>query len=141
MFELSPTLANDTVLIGNFSLSRVLLMNDSNYPWFILVPRQNDIQEIYQLERSKQEQLLHESSVLAGVIMEYFDGDKLNIAAIGNIVPQLHLHHIVRYKNDIAWPKPVWGLHQSVEYETPKLKLIKKEIIALLTDEINFQPC
>ena len=111
MFELNQVLSKDTIALGDMPLSRVLLMNDSNYPWFILVPRQNNIQEIYELEKKQQEQLLKESCFLGKAIMQHFNGDKLNIATIGNIVPQLHLHHIVRFTYDIAWPKPVWGSH------------------------------
>ena len=84
-------------------------MNDSNYPWFILVPDREDITEIHQLNETDQQQLITESSVLSRIIHKQFNADKINIAALGNLVPQLHIHHIVRYKNDAAWPAPVWG--------------------------------
>ena len=84
-------------------------MNDSNYPWFILVPDREDITEIHQLNETDQQQLITESSVLSRIIDKQFNADKINIAALGNLVPQLHIHHIVRYKNDAAWPAPVWG--------------------------------
>ena len=79
-------------------------MNDSNYPWFILVPAREGIREIYQLEAADRVQLLDESCALSEFIMDYYKGEKLNVAALGNQVPQLHLHHIVRYASDPAWP-------------------------------------
>ena len=84
-------------------------MKDSNYPWFILVPDREDITEIHQLNETDQQQLISESSTLSRIIDKQFNADKINIAALGNLVPQLHIHHIVRYKNDAAWPAPVWG--------------------------------
>ena len=84
-------------------------MKDSNYPWFILVPDREDITEIHQLNETDQQRLITESSVLSRIIDKQFNADKINIAALGNLVPQLHIHHIVRYKNDAAWPAPVWG--------------------------------
>ena len=84
-------------------------MKDSNYPWFILVPDREDITEIHQLSETDQQQLMSESSTLSRIIDKHFNADKINIAALGNLVPQLHIHHIVRYKTDAAWPAPVWG--------------------------------
>ena len=109
MAELHPQLRQDCLLIGRFSLCRLLLMRDANYPWFILVPDREGISEIYQLSEADQVQLLRESSRLASVLAERFQADKLNIAALGNVVPQLHIHHVVRYRDDAAWPAPVWG--------------------------------
>ena len=108
-FELHSQLAADTVEVGRFSLCRLLLMNDASYPWFILVPQRPAISEIYQLGDVDQRALLAESSLLGKALMSEFSGDKLNIAALGNMVPQLHLHHVVRYRDDPAWPAPVWG--------------------------------
>ena len=109
MIELHPRLASDCVMLGRFRLCRLLLMNDQNYPWFILVPDRAGIREIYQLSSEDRAQLLDESCRLAQFLMNEFNGDKLNVAALGNEVPQLHLHHIVRYESDPAWPGPVWG--------------------------------
>lgn len=116
MFTLDPQLARDTLPIGDLPLCRLLLMNDATYPWFILVPRRADIREIYQLAAVDQQQLLAESSQLARLLAEQFFADKLNIAALGNLVPQLHVHHLVRYRTDPAWPKPVWGLLPAKPY-------------------------
>lgn len=111
MFNLHPRLVEDTFCVGDLPLCRLLLMNDASYPWCILVPRRADITEIYQLSPAEQQQLMVESSLLASALAVLFQADKLNIAALGNMVPQLHLHHIVRYRTDPAWPAPVWG-HQ-----------------------------
>ena len=107
MAALHPQLAADCVVLGRFPLCHLLLMNDRNYPWFILVPDLADIREIYQLEATDRKQLLDESCLLSEFLMNEFNGDKLNVAALGNLVPQLHLHHVVRYESDPAWPTPI----------------------------------
>lgn len=109
MFTLHPQLAADTFVLGDFPLCRLLLMNEANFPWFILVPRRAGIREIFELPDDDQQQLLRESCHLARQLDRIFRADKLNIAALGNLVPQLHLHHVVRYRNDPCWPEPVWG--------------------------------
>lgn len=109
MAELHPQLLKDCLVLGRFPLCHLLLMQDANYPWCILVPDRDEISEIYQLSEQDQLQLLRESSFLAEFLMKTFNGDKMNIAALGNIVPQCHLHHVVRYHSDAAWPAPIWG--------------------------------
>lgn len=108
-FELHPRLAADTLALGDAPLCRVLLMNDAQFPWAILVPRRAAIREIHDLDEPDQVQLLRESVALGRALMAAFAGHKLNLGALGNLVPQLHLHHIVRYPDDPAWPGPVWG--------------------------------
>ncbi|MGR9014092.1 MAG: HIT domain-containing protein [Gammaproteobacteria bacterium] len=108
-FQLHPRLEQDCIAIGRFELCRLLMMNDSQYPWFILVPERADLQEIYQLSKPERELLTEESSYLAENLAILYQADKMNIAAIGNMVPQLHIHHVVRYRTDKAWPAPVWG--------------------------------
>ena len=115
-FELHPRLRADTHCLGDFPLCRLLLMNDRRYPWFILVPRRSGIREIFALPQRDQVQLLKESSHLATVLQHLYRADKLNIASLGNLVPQLHLHHIVRFTTDPAWPRPVWGLFPAEPY-------------------------
>ncbi|WP_341502367.1 HIT domain-containing protein [Gallaecimonas sp. GXIMD4217] len=110
MFKLHAQLAADCILVGDLPLCRLLMMNDANYPWFILVPRRDGIREIYQLSEPDQQQFLKESSALSKALMVAFDGQKLNVAALGNMVPQLHVHHVVRHSHDPAWPKPIWGM-------------------------------
>jgi diadenosine tetraphosphate (Ap4A) HIT family hydrolase len=115
-FSLHPQLASDCHLLGDLGLSRVLLLDDSRYPWVILVPRRADIREIYQLDPADRNLLLEESCRLGEFMMRAFAGEKLNVGALGNLVPQLHLHHIVRRRADPAWPGPVWGHSVAVPY-------------------------
>jgi len=141
MFELHPRLAQDTLAIGDFPLCRLLLMNDASYPWFILVPRRFGIREIFELPQREQQQLLRESSQLSLVVSRIFQADKLNIAALGNVVPQLHLHHIVRYQNDQAWPGPVWGRFPAQPYTERARQDTCAGLISHLTDFTPDQSC
>ena len=115
-FQLHPRLKEDCIAIGRFDLCQLLMMNDSQYPWFILVPEKPDIKEIYQLGKLDRHTLTEESSYLAENLAALFKADKMNIAAIGNLVPQLHIHHVVRYQTDKAWPAPIWGKFAAVAY-------------------------
>jgi len=117
-FKLHATLAADTCTIAELPLCRLLLSNDANYPWSILVPRRDNITEIHQLNPADQLQLITESSALSQCLQSVLSPDKLNIAALGNMVPQLHIHHIARYKNDKAWPSPVWGHSPATTYDS-----------------------
>ena len=141
MFELHPRLAQDTLVVGDFPLCRLLLMNDVNYPWFILVPRRAGIREIFELEHLDQQQLLVESSQLSQLLNKIFQADKLNIAALGNMVPQLHIHHIVRYQTDLAWPNPVWGLFPAQPYTERARQETCACLIEHLTDFIPDKNC
>jgi diadenosine tetraphosphate (Ap4A) HIT family hydrolase len=115
-FQLHPKLAADTLAIGDWPLCSLLLMNDAQYPWAILVPRRAGLREAYQLDARDQQQLLAESNHLGREMMRTFSGDKLNVAALGNMVPQLHVHHVVRLASDPAWPAPVWGRLPAMAY-------------------------
>jgi len=112
-------------------------MNDCQYPWFLLVPQKPDLTELYQLEKPDRQLLIEESSWLAENLALLYQADKMNIAAIGNLVPQLHIHHIVRYKNDKAWPAPVWGKFAAVPYTeqqmSENLVLVKERLGRYLT--------
>lgn len=136
-FQLHPRLQQDSIAIGTFKLSELRLINDSHYPWFILVPKQPDISEIFQLTETDQQQLQQESNLLAKTLADVFKADKMNIAAIGNMVPQLHIHHIVRYKDDIAWPAPVWGKFDAVPYTAHQIEKIKSNITTQLKDALS----
>lgn len=127
-FSLDSRLQNDSIILGDFTLSRLLLMNDKQFPWFTLVPRRENKQEVYQLNESDQSQLWLESRVLSIALMDIYHGDKLNLAAIGNIVSQLHLHHVVRFKDDICWPKPIWGQVPMKNYSTDEIETVAKTI-------------
>ena len=138
MFKLHPQLAQDCFELGAFPLCRLLLMNDSNYPWFILVPQRAEVREIYQLSQADQAQLLRESSHLAQVLARLFEADKMNIAALGNMVPQLHLHHIVRYRGDAAWPAPVWGRVPAEPYTDAGVALLLERLRGALGEGFVF---
>lgn len=109
MFELDNRLVNDTVVVADCALCRVLLMNDSRYPWLILVPRVASVSEVFELTAEQQQQLWQETSAIAQRLKNEFQADKINIATLGNVVKQLHMHVVVRMQDDTAWPAPVWG--------------------------------
>lgn len=134
MFSLHPRLAADTLLLGDFPLSRCLLMNDMHYPWLILVPQREGVREIFELAPDDQQQLLRESSWLSERLARHFNADKINIGALGNMVPQLHLHHIVRYQNDAAWPAPVWGRHPAQAYTADNLQMMQARLQQAFAD-------
>jgi len=139
MFELHADLRRDCFSIGNFPLCHVLAMNDVNYPWFILVPARVGVREIYQLNNSDQLLLLRESSYLAQQLAVEFNADKMNIAALGNITPQLHVHHIVRYRTDPAWPKPVWGQRPATPYTATQRVDVRSRLKRCLTQDLVFR--
>ncbi|MEC8229987.1 HIT domain-containing protein [Alteromonas sp. 009811495] len=128
MFELDSRLHNDTFFVCDLTLCRVLLMNDSQFPWLILVPRKNDIAEIIDLTEHEQILLLQESATVSKVLQAVFTPFKLNIAALGNVVRQLHVHHVARFEGDVAWPKPVWGNQAAVPYKEESAKLLIAQI-------------
>ncbi len=132
MFELHPVLENDSVLIGRFGLCQIRLINDSNYPWVLLVPEREGLAEIHQLSIEDRCLLAEESAFLSAILADLFEADKMNIAAIGNRVPQLHVHHIVRYKTDPAWPAPVWGELPMKPYSDEALEETADKIAAAL---------
>ena len=109
MFSLDSRLQQDTLVVGDFPLCRLLLMNDANYPWFILVPRRESVSELFQLDIADQQSLWQETTRLAEILKDAFSADKMNVATLGNVVSQLHMHVIVRRREDAAWPAPVWG--------------------------------
>ncbi|MDO9104381.1 MAG: HIT domain-containing protein [Methylovulum sp.] len=120
-FELHPRLQQDCIAIGRFELCRLLMMNDQHYPWFILVPERADLRECYQLAKPERALLCEESCYLAENLARLYHADKMNIAAIGNLVPQLHIHHIVRYQTDPAWPAPVWGFAPALPHTAQQI--------------------
>lgn len=110
MFTLHPRLDADTVPVTEWPLCRVLLMNDANYPWLILVPEVPDAVDIHDLDVAQAAELMLEVHRVSGILREHTRADKMNVAALGNVVPQLHVHVIARYVDDPAWPRPVWGV-------------------------------
>jgi diadenosine tetraphosphate (Ap4A) HIT family hydrolase len=117
-FSLDPQLERDTAAIGDLPCSRVVLMNDSNFPWLIVVPRRAGAVEIFDLDEGERAQLMSELALLARLLKDLTGCDKINIAAIGNVVSQLHVHVIARRRDDPAWPRPVFGALPARPYET-----------------------
>ena len=120
-WSLHPQLRADTVPACDLALSQVLAMNDANFPWLILVPRRAGVSEIFDLG-DEQATLLNEVSLVSRALKAVTQCDKLNVAAIGNVVPQLHVHIVARRKNDALWPKPVWGAAPPRAYEPAALE-------------------
>lgn len=139
-FELHPRLAQDCIVLGDFPVCRLLLMNDANFPWFILVPRRAGATEIYHLSEEDQCAVIKESSHLASNLADTFAARKMNVASIGNMVPQLHIHHIVRYENDPAWPAPVWGKLPAVPFTDEQIHDVRHKLEALMAGELDFVP-
>jgi diadenosine tetraphosphate (Ap4A) HIT family hydrolase len=120
-WSLHPQLAADTVPVCDLPLSRLLAMNDANFPWLILVPRRAGVSEMIDLG-AEQALLMDEISRVSHALKDETRCDKLNVAAIGNVVPQLHVHIVARRKSDAVWPKPVWGALPRRDYEADAME-------------------
>lgn len=127
-WHLHPQLADDTHPVASWPLCELRLMDDSNHPWLILVPRVFDAVELIDLSTAQHAELMREISVASRILQGAFKPHKLNVAALGNLVPQLHVHVIARYENDIAWPRPVWGMAAAQPYSP---EMLVKRIQAL----------
>ena len=138
-FELDARLANDCLLLGKLDCSLLLLMNNSLLPWFILVPV-TQATEIYQMQKEQQLQLLEEINLLSGFINSEFSIEKLNVAAIGNIVKQLHVHVVGRHSSDYCWPGVVWGADQSEPYSDAEIARIRRSLKTRFKGRIKLQP-
>lgn len=132
MFALDSKLAADTFLISDLKSSRLLLMNDSNYLWLILVPRKENLVELTDLNFDEQIEVLREINLVAEILQKEFVAEKLNIAALGNVVKQLHIHVIARQRNDVTFPKPVWGNAPAKPYEKDEAAKIIAKIKSFL---------
>lgn len=108
-FHLDPRLEKDSLFLADLSLCQLRLMNNKNYPWFLLIPRQEGLREICDLKLTDQTQLMSEINQVSLWLKEYTGCDKLNIASFGNKVSQLHIHIISRFETDLAWPEPIWS--------------------------------
>ena len=138
LFELDSRLKQDGVILGRFPLSLLLLMNDSRYPWFILVPRREEVSELFQLDAADQRSLWRETLLLAELLKDTFKADKMNVATLGNVVSQLHMHVIVRRKDDPAWPAPVWGKHPAKAYSDEQVAALRDKLRMVLDDDFQF---
>jgi diadenosine tetraphosphate (Ap4A) HIT family hydrolase len=131
-FALDPRLTADTQLVGEMELSRLLLMDDARFPWLILVPRRAGVTELIDLPLAEQYLLLGEINACAQALRALPGIDKLNIAALGNVVAQLHVHVIARRRDDTAWPRPVWGMGERVAYSDIALRALLADLRAAL---------
>ena len=138
MFTLEPQLEHDTLPIGDFPLCRLLLINDAQYPWFVLVPRREDVSEVFQLSEADRQVLWDETTFLAEALKDTFAADKINVAALGNVVSQLHMHVIARRRSDVAWPAPVWGKYPPKPYEAAQVDTIKDKLRMVLASSFTF---
>jgi diadenosine tetraphosphate (Ap4A) HIT family hydrolase len=132
MFKLHPKLEEDSFFVADLKISRLLLMNDSNYLWLILVPKIENASELTDLNFEDQIEVLREINLCGKILKESFLVDKLNIAALGNVVPQLHIHVIGRMKNDVAFPKPVWNSAPAKSYAPAEAASVISKINELL---------
>ena len=135
---LDERLSSSCFVLGNWPLSTVLLKNDQNIPWFLLVPRVNNVEEIYHLESHEQIMLMQEINHLSLLVKKHYQPEKINIAALGNIVRQLHVHCVARTSNDPFWPQGIWqSCYQSKAYSEEQLQLLLPILKNLVSDEIK----
>ena len=120
-WHLHPQLAEDTHPVAHWTLSELRLMDDQNHPWLILVPRIEDAVELIDLSPAQQAELMGEIAIASRALQAAFKPHKLNVASLGNLVPQLHVHVIARFEHDIAWPRPVWGMASAQPYSPDAL--------------------
>ena len=132
-FQLHPQLEADTHLICRTENCQILLMDDARFPWIVLVPEVADIRELYELKARQQQQAYQSILRISKSLAEYSNADKMNVAALGNQVPQLHIHIIARYETDAAWPGPVWGVGQAEPYRPDQLQQRLSDLGATLS--------
>lgn len=137
MFKLDERLNHDTYALGDLPLCRVLLMNDNRFPWLILVPRQSGISEVFELDATQQQQLWQEAAQTAEALKRLSGADKMNIATLGNVVSQLHIHVVARRQTDIAWPAPVWGNGQAQPYDKEQIQQLRKQLCTNLGNDFS----
>jgi diadenosine tetraphosphate (Ap4A) HIT family hydrolase len=138
-FELDQRLQKDSYFVCKLSLSQVRLINDNQFIWCVLIPEINKVTEIIDLNDAQQNQMWLESAALSRALQTGFVPDKLNVAAIGNVVSQLHVHHICRLTTDVAWPAPVWGRQAMVNYQEKERLMLIEKIHDLLKEQGAFK--
>ena len=136
-FEVDSRIEASAFFLGDWPLSRIYLKNEANFPWMILVPRQAGIQEIYELSEASRQQLMKELAALSEMMVAVFNPDKLNVGALGNIVSQLHIHVVARFKADTLWPHGIWQPNVDahpypVERVVELIPLLEKKVRAFL---------
>ncbi|PHS79635.1 MAG: hypothetical protein COB59_00900 [Rhodospirillaceae bacterium] len=133
MFELHPTLANDTVEITQLNVCRVLLIRDKTYPWIVLVPEREGLRDLDDLNEPDRIQVMAEIDQASKALKALFTPYKINVAALGNVVEQLHIHVIARFQNDAAWPGPIWGVAPLKDYADTD----RDQLVSRLKAELN----
>ena len=128
MFQLHPQLEADSHYVTDLPLCQVRLENVRNFPWLILIPKQTNLTEVHQLLATQQAQLILESSLCAQALQSCFAIDKINVGALGNVVPQLHWHVVGRRTKDDAWPRPVWGVADTDPYTPCELEMLISQL-------------
>ena len=139
MFALHERLEADTFPIGTLALSKVLLINNALFPWVVLVPERDNVSEIIDLTLSERILLMAEIALISDVMKQVVPCDKLNVASLGNVVPQLHVHVIARTEDDVAWPNPVWNNGHEAYQPTQHKKVINTLVKELVKHE-DFSP-
>ena len=139
-FQLHPQLAKDTTIIGHFPLCLVLLHRDNVAPWIILVPKRSEMKELHHLPMQEQQQFLIESQAISQALEAIFRPDKINLGALGNLVPQLHIHHIARHIYDMAWPGPIWGNTKGEFRTKEEQERMQAQVSSLLSLSNIFTP-
>lgn len=133
-FQIDERLSSTCITLGDWPLCRILLKNNADYPWLILVPRQNELRDLDDLPHELRQQLMDEMAQLSTIIKSYFKPDKLNIGTLGNIVSQLHIHFVARFTFDNLWPHGIWQAAQTQRsYSEGRLKTLTDELRSLLT--------
>jgi diadenosine tetraphosphate (Ap4A) HIT family hydrolase len=132
-FALHPTLARDTIEVTRLPLCRVLLMRDRRFPWLILVPEREGVREIHELSPEDRVALIEEIALASEALQRLFQPDKVNVGALGNVVPQLHVHVVARFETDPAWPGPVWGSGAAEPYPESDIVELRERLAARLT--------
>jgi diadenosine tetraphosphate (Ap4A) HIT family hydrolase len=131
-FELDARLARDTDLVASLGLCQLRMMKDSRWPWFMLVPQRNSVSELFELKPLDQALLTFETNMVAAALKKATGAEKINVAAIGNIVRQLHVHVVARFEGDANWPGPIWGFGQSKPYDDAE----RRALIDRLTENL-----
>ncbi|MGM0694110.1 MAG: HIT domain-containing protein [Pseudomonadota bacterium] len=129
-FEPDARLVEDSYPLTELPLCQLRLMDDARFPWLLLIPRRTEVSEVFELDAPTQQQLWREATRVGRAVLDALGGDKLNIATLGNVVPQLHVHVIVRRRQDAAWPAPVWGHGQAEAYDLDRLADLRARILA-----------
>ncbi len=131
-FEPDARLVEDSYPVTELPLCQLRLMNDTRFPWLVLIPRRRGVSEVFELDEADQQQLWREAGRLGRAFKTLMEADKLNVASLGNLVPQLHLHLVLRREGDAAWPGPVWGQGEAEHYDLDALAAMRDRVLAMV---------